>query len=74
MNKEIYRLNDLEIYSNNFFTSYYIFINLPIWTTFYTFDGLISIYITFERIQIVMNKYGFIRRNSVKFNLNILIR
>ena len=56
MNQNIYRLNELEMYVNHNFTFIYIFIYLPIWTTFYSFSGLISIYMTYERIHIVMNR------------------
>ena len=65
--KEIYRLNALEMYENYWFSFIYIFINLPIWTTTYTFDSFLSIYITYERIQMVMNKHGFLRTFSVIF-------
>ena len=67
VNKEIYRLNALEMYTNHVFPFIYIFINLPLWTASYTLDSLLSIYITYERILIVMNKHGFLRTLSVIF-------
>ena len=73
LNHNIYRLNELEMYENDTFTFNYIFINLPIWTTFYSFSGLLSIYMTYERIQIVMNRKSIISRTSVSLILNPIV-